>query len=317
VSRVTILGTGYVGTSLGLALKAHRPDLEIVGHDREYGRAGEAKKLGAIDRADWNIPSALDGASLVILATPIGTLERLLSQIGEFLQPGCVVTDTATLKAPVLGWADQYLRGRAQFVGGHPVTIDGRSRREPSPSIFQDRTYCIVPATDASDDAVEQITRLATAIGARPMFLDAAEHDSFIATVDQLPRLLASALMGVASKNPAWRDSQRLAGQVFGSATAMALDEPGDRRVSFLENRTALVQAIAALQDELGELTRLVELDAAEELERQLGQATDDRTAWQPGVGPQMETPATEMPRTRDQLNSWFLGGFGRKKKQR
>jgi prephenate dehydrogenase len=315
VSRVTILGTGYIGTSLGLALKAHQPDLEIVGHDREYAKAGEAKKLGAIDRADWNIPSALEGAGLVIIATPIGALERLLSQIGDFLTPGCVVTDTTTLKVPVLGWADQYLRGRVNYVSGHPITGDETPHRKPAATIFVNRTYCVVPAPDASDDAVDQVTRLATAIGARPLFMDPAEHDSYIATVDQLPGLLASTLMSFASKNPAWRDGQRLAGHVFGTATAMALDEPEDRRVALLANRAMLLRAIASLQEELADVARFVEAGSVDELQESLEHARNERAAWQPGVGPQMESPSTEMPRTRDQLSSWFFGGLRRPKR--
>jgi prephenate dehydrogenase len=310
VSRVTILGTGYVGTSLGLALKAHRPDLEIVGHDREYAQAGEARKIGAIDRADWNIPSALEGAGLVIIATPLAALERLIMQIGEFLEPGCVVTDTATLKEPVLRWADQHLRGMANFVGGHPIVGDDGSERKPSAAIFLNRTYCVVPSVHASDQAVDQVTRLAAAIGAKPLFLDAAEHDGFVATVDQLPGLLASTLMSFASKNPSWRDGQRLAGPVFGAATAMALDDPEDRRVGLLANREALVRSIRLLQVDLGEVARLVESGSAEELQRLLDGARDHRANWQPGVGPKMESPAPDMPRARDQLSSWLLGGL-------
>ncbi|HLZ09662.1 MAG TPA: prephenate dehydrogenase/arogenate dehydrogenase family protein [Chloroflexota bacterium] len=313
--RVTILGTGFVGTSLGLALKAHRPDLEIVGHDREYARAGEAKKMGAIDRADWNIPSALEGAGLVIIATPLAALERLLGQIGEFLQPGCVVTDTASLKEPVLRWADLHLRGRANYVSGNPIVGNVAGDRRPSATIFADRTYCIVPSVHASDDAVEQVTRLTVAIGAKPLFLDAAEHDGFVATVDQLPGLLASLLMSFASNGPAWRDGQRLAGPVFGAATSMALDDPADRQVALLANREALVRSIQLLQVELGEVARLVESGSVAPLQKLLDEARDHRAAWQPGVGPVMEDPATDMPRARDQLSTWFLGGLrGRKR---
>ena len=315
MARVTIIGTGYIGTSLGLALKAHRPDLEIVGHDREYAKAAEAKKLGAIDRADWNVPAALEGAGLVIIATPIGALERLMSQIGEFLTPGCVVTDTTTLKAPVLGWADHHLRGRANYVSSHPVTGDETPHRKPAAEIFVDRTFCIVPAPGASDEAVDQVARLASAIGAKPLYLAPEEHDSYIATLDQLPALLASSLMSVASKNPAWRDSQMLAGHVFENATALALEDPENRRVGLISNRLMLLRAIAALQDELAEAARLVETGASEELQVRLADARDARAGWQPGVGPRMESPAAEMPRTRDQLSSWFLGGLRKPKR--
>ena len=308
--RVTILGTGFVGTSLGLALKAQRPDLEIVGHDREYARAGEARKLGAIDRADWNIPSALEGAGLVIIATPLSALERLLGQIGEFLQPGCVVTDTASLKGPVLRLADQHLRGRANYVGGHPIVGDDGGERKPSATIFLNRTYCVVPSGHASDEAVDQVARLTAAIGARPLFLDAAEHDGIIATVDQLPRLVASLLMSFASNNQSWQDAQRLAGPAFGAATSRALDDPEDRRVVLLANREALVRSVQLFQVKLGEVARIVENGSVEELQMLLDIARDHRAAWQPGIGPVMESPATNIHGARDQLSSWFLGGL-------
>jgi prephenate dehydrogenase len=315
VTRVTILGTGYIGSSIGLALKTHRPELEIVGHDREYSRAGEAKKIGAIDRADWNIPSALEGASLVIIATPLPALQRLISQIGEFLQPGCVVTDTATLKVPVLQWANEFLNGRASYVSGHPITGRETPDRKPSAAIFVDKTYCVVPSPEASDEAVDQVTRLAEAIGSKPIFMDPAEHDSYIATVDQLPGLLASALMSFASKNPSWRDGQRLAGQIFGQATELALAEPEDRRVGLLANRETVVQSIHLLQAELAELARLVETESADEIQKILDEARNERAKWQPGVTPIMENPATELPRARDGLSSWFLGSLrGRKR---
>src|SRR5207247_10114906 len=99
---------------------------------------------------------------------------------------------------------------------------------------FLNRTYCVVPSGHASDEAVDQVARLTVAIGARPLFLDAAEHDGIIATVDQLPSLLASLLVSFAANNLSWRDAQRLAGPVFGAATSMALDDPEELRVGLV-----------------------------------------------------------------------------------
>src|SRR5712692_8846712 len=224
VARITIVGTGLIGTSIGLALKANKVEAEIVGHDREPGRAGEARKAGALDRSDWNLPSALEGAGLVVVATPYAAIEKLFSQIGEFLQPGCVVVDTAPLKGPVLGWARQHLTGHAHFVGGHPIVA--ASSLVPTATLFQGRTFCVVPAEDASNESVEQAVRLVQKIGSIPLFLDPAEHDSHVALVSQLPNVLATALMRAAAMSPSWRDSQRLAGAEFGEATARAADDP-------------------------------------------------------------------------------------------
>ena len=95
-ARITIIGTGLIGTSIGLALKAAKVGYEIVGHDREHSEATLAKKKGAIDKSEWNLPNAVEGASLVILAVPVGALETLFQNIAPYLASGAVVTDTAT-----------------------------------------------------------------------------------------------------------------------------------------------------------------------------------------------------------------------------
>src|SRR5712691_1043979 len=236
MSQVTIIGTGLIGTSIGLALKASKPSFEIVGHDREPGRAGAARQAGALDRSDWNIPSALEGAGIVILATPLGSIEKLMMQIAEFLPQGCIVVDTAPLKASVLAWAKTHLSGRADFVGGHPI-VDSRSTTVPSATLFAERTFCIVPAPDASNAAVEQVTRLVQTLGAIPLFIDPVEHDSHMAIAGQVPAVLAAVLMRAAATNPSWRDGQRLASAAFGDATAPALISALEQHVALASNR--------------------------------------------------------------------------------
>jgi len=118
MSRITILGTGYIGTSIGLALKASKVNVEVIGHDRDLNRASEGRKRGAFDKVEWNLPAALEKASLVIVATPLGAMEKLFSQMVDFLEPGCIVTDTASLKGATLEWATTAFAGRASFVGG-------------------------------------------------------------------------------------------------------------------------------------------------------------------------------------------------------
>lgn len=317
MARVTIIGTGYIGTSLGLALKANNPSIEVVGHDREFGRSTEAKKLGALDKAEWNLPTALEGASLVVVATPLNAIERIFSLIGEFLAPGTVITDTAPLKSPIIGWSKAHLAGKAHYVGGHPIVGFGEGERKPSAELFRERTYCVVPAPDASNEAVDQVVRLTQAIGAQPLFLDPFEHDGHLAVVGQLPMIVAASLMNLACGNPSWRDGQRLAGAAFGAATAMALTDPKEQQAQLRANRESIVRGIQALQAELSEFARLVDVAADDELLKTLETAQDGRARWNPGAGPAAELPPTELPRAREQFSSWFLGKLGDRGKRK
>ena len=309
MSRITIIGTGYIGTSIGLALKARKVDVEIVGHDRDLNRASEARKRGAVDRAEWNLPAALERASLVVVATPFAAMEKLFSQMAEFLEPDCVVTDTASLKGPVLEWASQAFAGRASFVGGHPIVdVNGREAA-PSATLFQDRSYCVMAASNAAERAVDQVVRFIQTIGAKPMFIDSMEHDSHIAATELLPRLLAVALMRAVGASPSWRDGSRLAGPDFATLTLSSLIDPTEQSTQFRSNREALQHWLVEFQDELSDL--VAALDDSEQFLAALSAAQEFRAALQVGADPVGDhSTSVEIPRGREQLSSWFLGGL-------
>src|SRR5207244_6960905 len=120
--RITIVGTGLIGGSLGMALKATRlPGLEIVGHERHQGNASQDEKSGAIDRAEHNLQRAVTGAGMVIIAVPILSVREVMQQIAPELAEGTVVTDTTSTKAHVMHWAKEALPEYINFVGGHPM----------------------------------------------------------------------------------------------------------------------------------------------------------------------------------------------------
>ena len=116
--------------------------------------------------------------------------------MGEFAPTGCVVTDACPLKAPVLRWAEEFLPPSLDFVGGHPV-LKPASFGAPSP--LQGADYCIVPSKATPADAVDAVIGLANAVGARPFFVEAAEHDSYVIATEYLPRIAASAAINTAS----------------------------------------------------------------------------------------------------------------------
>src|SRR5688572_28980262 len=100
--RIAIIGTGLIGGSLGLALKAARlPGLEIVGHDRDRTTTGKAEKAGALDRVEQNLSRAVTGAGLVIIAVPVLSVREVMQAIAPDVEEGAVVTDTTSTKAHV------------------------------------------------------------------------------------------------------------------------------------------------------------------------------------------------------------------------
>ncbi|MBU0495671.1 MAG: prephenate dehydrogenase/arogenate dehydrogenase family protein [Chloroflexi bacterium] len=245
--RITIIGTGLIGASIGLGLKKVGTKAEIVGHDRDQAIAKRAQKLGALDRVDWNLPSALVETSLAIIATPLSAVHRTLEVIGQEAPAGCVVTDTARAKVPVLAWADELLPDHMSFVGGHPLirrapvdeTVEGASA-----DLFDELPYCICPSPRADEDAVRLVSDLVGGLGARCFFLDPAEHDGLAAAVNHLPLVMASALVEMLVSHPAWRDLGQFVTYEFERDTYSAGTEPSESLALLLGNRENLVRWI-------------------------------------------------------------------------
>ena len=313
MARVTIIGLGRIGTSLGLALKATQPKLEVVGHDLASDRLAAARKLGAVDRTEWNLPAALEGAGLVVVSVPLHGIPKLFGEMAPFLAENCVVTDTLSVKGPVLAAAAAHLPAKVSFVGGHPVPHPELDSDAPDARLFAEQAYAIVASSTATEASVAQIIRLAELVGAKPFILDEAEHDAYAATFELIPTFLASALMEFVAGQPGWHDSQRLASARFAAITASAADAPAEQQALLLANRELLLERLAALQAELADLTDLVRAEDGDALLQRLTTTSERRAAWHPGAPPPSDVPSPEIPDSRGSITSMFLGkGLGR-----
>ena len=261
LKRITIIGTGLIGGSLGLALKAaDPPGVEIVGHDRDRGAENRAKKIGAIDKAEHNLPRAVRGASLVIIATPPLAVREVMDQIAPDLAVGAIVTDTASTKSDVLKWAGELLPDNVDFVAGHPMAgkeergIDGADG-----ALFQGRAYCVCPSVSASESSVKTILGLAQSIGANPIFIDPAEHDQYAAAISHLPLMMATALFNLLRTSPSWEDMAQMASSGFTDTTRLASTDPAMSHDIWATNRDAIIHWLERMEGELGRFRKLLE----------------------------------------------------------
>ena len=261
MEKIAIVGLGLIGASLGLALKrAGLDDVELVGYDKEWGVGGRAEKRGAIDRTARDLPSAVRDASLVILATPILAMREVMEAMAPALREGCVVTDTGSTKAQVLRWAKELLPAHVHFVGGHPMAGKESSGLDAAEAdLFRDAPYCVVPSVDAEERAINAVLALIAAVGAYPVFLDANEHDSYVAAVSHLPMVLAAALFSLVRGSQAWPEMSALAAGGFRDTTRLAASDPGLSHDICLTNREAVLHWLDRLAAELGRFRELVE----------------------------------------------------------
>ena len=279
--RITIIGLGLIGGSIGLALQKVKTNFEIVGHDREHSIAGRAHKLGAIDRTEWNLISAVEGADLIIIATPVMAIREVFAAIAPYLRPDCIVTDTASTKQQVMGWAQEMLSETVSFVGGDPMVSKGESGIEAADAdLFVDAVYCLTPLPSAKPEAVKLLVDLVSLIGARPYFLDAAEHDGLVAGVNHLPFILSTALVNATAQSPSWREMRKLTSYAFRNATHLAPGDPATYRDICLTNRRSIVRWIDTYLESLKELREAVAAEDTEGLEGIFKETLVAREEW-------------------------------------
>jgi prephenate dehydrogenase len=281
---VAIVGLGLIGASVGLALTTAAVTSQVVGHDKDSAAAGRAKKLGAVDRTDWNLVSACEKADLVVLAVPFVAIKETLQAIGPYLRPGCVVVDTATVKAPVFDWAAQFLPEQVHFVGLDPILTSPSPAEGEFPSaradLFQNGLVCVMPASRANSEAVKLAIDLVTILGAKPLFCDPREHDGLQAAVEHLPAVLALALLETLTTQPAWLEARKLAGPAFLASTQAAQAEPDALGEMLFANRDNAVRWIDALLDTLSSLRDLLATGEAPALAGRLDKAQKERNKW-------------------------------------
>jgi prephenate dehydrogenase len=192
--KITIIGVGLIGGSLGLALKKKNPKYKITGIDK-LEIIEKAIARGAIDEGTINLENGIKEADIIIIATPVKTILDLLPRINPFIKKGCIVTDTGSTKGQIVETADKILSKDVYFIGGHPIAGSEKYGIDSAdPHLFQDKTYILTPTKDTNLLALKKIFLLIKIINAKRLILDPLEHDRIVGAVSHLPQIMAVSL---------------------------------------------------------------------------------------------------------------------------
>ena len=309
--RISIIGTGLIGASIGLGLAARRDrNYEILGADRDRSNARTARKLGALDREVGSLEEAAGGAGLVVLAVPVTAARQILQDIGPYLDPNAVVTDVCSTKADIMRWAQESLPPTVSFVGGHPMA--GKEQSGPSAAsadLFKDATWAVTPSPRADERAVGVVLGLIDALGASPLYIDPAEHDQYAAAISHVPLLASVALFRMVRDSHGWEDASLLAGPGFRDLTRLASGDPVMSRDIMITNRDAVLHWIGRLQEELSTIRKAVELGGEPLLD--LFRSTQlDRDSFIMNPRTRRRPEGPEAPSAQDAMARMFVGSL-------
>lgn len=280
VQTITIVGTGLLGGSIGLALKAAGYKGKVLGAGRRRQTLDAALARGCVDEVfvDWEPAVARSG--LVVLATPLGQFPELLAKLANLDHPDLVITDVGSTKAKVCQDAARLLPDPRRFVGSHPMA--GSEQQGPEHAradLFQGKPCIIVddPAVAApSSPAAQRVKSLWEMLGMRLLTMPAAEHDRKVAAISHLPHALAVLLVEAAARGGA----MDVASTGFADTTRIAGGDPRVWLDIFSTNRPAILEAIDGFQEHLRHFRGLLEKGGDRELKELLERAQAHRERW-------------------------------------
>lgn len=219
--RITILGLGKTGSSLGLALGSKLKDIQRTGHDCDITVAKEAQKVGASDTVAINLHQAVQDADVVFLTIPFNQVRETLEQIAQDLKEGAVLIDVSPAKQKIAEWASELLPLGRYYVGWN-IAINPAYLQDTQKGVsaarqdyFQQGVVAVTAPMGTPSEVFELIMTLIKSIGAEPLFADALEMDGVLAEAQVVPQLLSALMVYTLTRQPGWREARKFAAQDF------------------------------------------------------------------------------------------------------
>lgn len=259
-SRVTIIGLGVIGGSLGMALLQGGTAAEIVGVDTDPDTLQVALETQTVHRGTIDPIEGVRDADLVVIATPIGQIPAVIDRIRAHLRPGTVITDVGSSKEEVVRIVEAALPPGVLYVGGHPMAGSEQTGiRGADRYLFENAFYVLTPTAQTHPEALGLVREMVTAVRAKIIELSPREHDRLVAAVSHLPHLLAVALVNtVAGIARTSNEVFALAAGGFRDTTRVAGGDPVMWRDICLANREMILWAIKDFRRSLDDLENLI-----------------------------------------------------------
>jgi len=272
---VSIIGVGLIGGSFALALKNKGFTDKIIGYGRNEERLKRALNLGIINQFTTSLKdTAL--ADLIVLATPLGVFEKIVSDLAEFLKTGTVVIDVGSVKEWVVDKIEKILPAGVHFVGTHPIAGSDKTGFEYARAdLFEGAKVIITPTEKTDKSALEKISNLWKQVGADVEFMSAKEHDRVYALMSHLPHLISFCMVNAVSEID--RNLINYAGSGFKSFTRIAKSSPELWGDIFILNSENILDCLSIFCDKVEEIKRLIKEKNLDELKKCIEKAKNLR----------------------------------------
>ena len=280
--KITIIGVGLLGGSIGLAARRRKLAHEIAGFVRRPASLKDCEKAGAVDFATTDLLAAVSDADLIILCTPLVQMRLLAEQFLPALKRGAIVTDVGSAKAGVVRELESLVqKSGAHFVGSHPMAgAEKTGVRAARGDLFVNAVCVMTPTQRSNAAAVRKVKAFWKSLGARMLRLAPEKHDALVSRSSHLPHIVAAALANLvlAPASPGFQSA--LCANGFRDTTRIASGSTEMWRDIALANRKNLARSLDAFISELHKFQRVLKKSDAKAISNFLETAKARRDNW-------------------------------------
>lgn len=280
--KVTLLGVGLLGGSLGLALKQRKLAGRVEGYVRREASIAECEKLGVVDRVTTDLLAAVKDADLIVFCTPLAQMRAVAEKCVPALKPGALVTDVGSVKGSVVTELEPiFSQAGAQFIGSHPMA--GAEKTGPAAAradLFENAVCIVTQGAKTPAKLVKQMEEFWAAVGGRPLRLSPDQHDSLVARSSHLPHVVAAELANYVLSPAHPKEQPALCATGFRDTTRIAAGSPEMWRDIALANRKHLARALGVFIEDLQEFQRALEAGDAKAMDEFFETAKHRRDQW-------------------------------------
>jgi len=273
LKKISVIGMGLLGSSVALSAKRELTRGYVAGYSHRESTRQKARQYEVADEIADTLEQAVDGADIVILATPIQTFEGYFEQMASHLKDGCIVTDVGSTKVLPHQWAAANLPKRVFYVGSHPIAGSEKRGVEYARDDLLVNARCILTKVrKTNSDAIELLEQFWTQLGCKVDVMSPAVHDRIFGMISHLPHMAAAALV-----NSTTPQNIKFAGRGFIDTTRVASGPANIWTDILMTNPDICVEAIEKLVGRLQELQEAIAANDAKKVNKLLDQASQKR----------------------------------------
>ena len=260
-NKVSLIGLGLLGGSLGKALITGNHAKKVAGFVRRQKSIEEALASGVVHEASMNLREVVEDAELVVLCTPVLQMRSLSESMAPYLKQHSIITDVGSVKHSLIQELEPiFSRSNAIFIGSHPMAGSEKQGLQHADShIFSGATCVLTPTSDSPKEAVDRLEQFWKLVGGIPKIMPPAEHDMLVARCSHLPHVLATMLANWTLDPIHGEHQAALCSSGFRDTTRVASGSPEMWGDILASNKKALLESLETHETQCRQIRDLIQ----------------------------------------------------------